>query len=139
MKTGVLAVTVLAVACVAQSSTEQKTADVQAICQQTLNLEALDRHFHVDTMPDRKPLVIVENQFVGSNIALEKFGSRVVYLTRAQIDATRRPFFEFTKISVEADAAHVEFRYPPEGLAGSVDFRRQAGKWLVTNSKIVER
>jgi hypothetical protein len=46
MKTGVLAVTVLAVACVAQSSTEQKTADVQAICQQTLNLEALDRHFH---------------------------------------------------------------------------------------------
>ena len=127
-------------ACAVQSSKpEGGSSDLRDVCQRTLDSESLDKFFHVDQRPERKPLVVLKNDALVEEFPLTKFGERVQYATRDELKNHPRPYFEFRRISISDDQGTVEFAYPPEGIAGTATLRREAGSWKVTNVKVVER
>jgi hypothetical protein len=115
------------------------TTDLRKVCQRTLDMPALHEFFHVDTFPQRKPLLVLKNEFTASEPLLAKFGEQVVYVTRAEIDSTRLPYFEFSRVQITGNTAHVEFAYAVERIGGTVDFVREGEAWKIERSHIVER
>ena len=109
---------------------------LETILQMTLDLEALNKYFHVDSLPERKPLRILKTPHIPESVRLEKFGASAVW-TSAE-DSKDKPVFEFSSVKVEESLASVAFRYPPEGIAGTIEFQKQEQQWVVTGSTIVE-
>jgi len=114
-------------------------SDLQQVYQATLDSSALDRYFHVDALPERKPLLILKNDQVLGEPKLTKFGESIKYVSRAEIELNRLPHLEFLRFSINGDSAHVEFAYPPEGIAGVVTLAKDGSGWHVTSHSIVER
>ena len=109
---------------------------LETILQKTLDLEALTKYFHMDSLPERKPLRILENPHIPKSVRLEKFGVPTVWTSA--VDAKDKPMFEFSSVRVEENSASVAFRYAPEGIAGTIEFQKQGQQWVVTGSRIVE-
>lgn len=109
----------------------------EQLCQMTLDLPQLEGYFH-QLAPNRKPLRVLKNNVVKENIKLIKFGEPVRLVTLAEVEKEELPFFEFTAIEIKKDAATVIFRYPVEGITGTVDFKREADKWKIVSQKIAE-
>ena len=108
--------------------------DLQKISQLVIELKALQPYYHVDELPDRKPLVIMTNDVMRTGPPLRLFGHPVLYLHHPG----SRPYFEFRKILVEKGLVSVEFRYPIEGIRGVVRLSKQSGGWAVESHTIVE-
>ncbi|MEN6439955.1 MAG: hypothetical protein ABFD97_15370 [Syntrophobacter sp.] len=113
--------------------------DLQEICQLTLNMSSLDKYFHIDKLPERKPLLILTNDQIQSKPDLFKFGERVKYVSLDEIKVKSSPYLEFSKIKFSGNNAYLEFLYPPEGIAGKVDFVKDERGWHIKSHKIVER
>jgi hypothetical protein len=113
--------------------------DLQEICQLTIDLRTLDKYFHIEELPERKPLLILKNEYVESEPSLVKFGESVQYVSRNELKNKPRPYLEFSKIEVDENAAHVEFLYPSEGIAGRVKFFKNALGWHIEAHHIAER
>lgn len=122
-----------------QRAMSSGATDVQELCQLTLDMDALDAYFHIDERPERKPLTILRNKHVETEPALVKFGEKVTYASRDEIESQRKPYFEFTNIHIEADAADIAFVYPPEGIAGDVHLVRDGADWRIESHRIAER
>jgi len=126
--------------CAMQAPRSSKSSsDLREICQRILDASALDKYFHVDTRPERKPLVVLKNDVLSEEIALTKFGTGVKYATREELQTGSRPYFEFRQVTITGDEANVDFAYPPEGIRGTAKLNRQPAGWTVTNVKLVER
>lgn len=138
MKTSFLFLIVLIV-CVFGSASACGSSDLQQICQLTIDMRDLDKYFHVDKLPDRKPLLVIKNQYTAGEPALFKFGEKVRYVLPNEMRLKPRPYFEFSKIQITGNSAYVEFVYPPEGLAGKVDLLKDERGWHTKSHSIVER
>lgn len=114
-------------------------ADIQQIAQLTLDLEGLQRYFHVDVAPDRKPLRVLRNEAVSQEPRLVKFGEPVTYVSAPDAQKEKKPYFEFTKLEARGDTAQVEFSYPVEGIRGWASFRRVDGAWTLEGKSLTER
>ena len=111
--------------------------DRQALLQQTIDLKSLQPYYHVDKIPARSPLLLIQNEIVGGGIRLSKFGQPVEVVERSEVK--KRPHLEITKLAVSGDQVTVEFRYPPEGIAGTVRFNKVGAEWREKSHEIVER
>lgn len=113
--------------------------DLQEICQLTIDMSTLDKYFHAEELSERKPLLIMKNEYIEQEPLLVKFGKKVQYISRNELRGKSRPYFEFSKILISGSSAHVEFLYPPEGLAGRVNLFKDERGWHIKNHNIVER
>ena len=111
--------------------------DLQAVTQAALDLPALQQYFH-EAMPERKPLRIVNSAGLPTGLPLSKFGAPVVWVSLDEVKKAGWPYLEFTRVDVSGDTATVTFRYPIEGLSGSVRLRKTSGGWSVDASDLSE-
>jgi len=125
--------------CFFQIASADNSRDLQDICQLTLEMSSLDKYYHIDKLPERKPLLILKNEYTNHEPDLFKFGEKVKYVSRNGIYEKSRNYFEFSKIEISGNSAYVEFLYPPEGLVGKVNFVKDELGWHIKNHKIVER
>jgi hypothetical protein len=119
---------------------EQATAssDVAHILQLVIDLPALQKYYHVDDAPNRKPLFILKNELIASEPQLSKFDEPVKFATCDQLKATNQPYLEFVKLETRGDTAAVVFRYRVEGIEGRLTFDRQNDAWRVQEQQLVE-
>jgi hypothetical protein len=109
------------------------------ILQLTIDVDELERFYHPDASPDRKPLRVLVKDGGGEGLKLEKFGQPVVVISPSEVEAGAAPYLQFTKIDIGEDVAAVEFEYPAEGVAGDVHFSNDGTKWSVSSVNMVER
>lgn len=112
--------------------------DLSRILQIVLDDERMDRYFKVAEKPDRKPLVLLSNQFTKQALSLEKFGEPVKIMERRETD-DKTPFLDFSEVTLEKDVAHVRFFYRAEGLRGVVGLRKVDGTWKVLQYDLLEQ
>lgn len=108
--------------------------DKEQIAQCVLDLEALQPYYHAGEVPGRKPLLILKNEHMKDEPRLDKFGEPVRFVSEPG-DA---PFFEFSSIKIDKETATVEFRYPVEGIHGSVILRKAGAAWKVESHSLKE-
>jgi hypothetical protein len=112
--------------------------DVQQVCQLTIDLPELDKYYHSD-LPGRRPLRVVRAEALRDTPVLIKFGQAAVYISPEDGRQDDKAYIEFTRIEVGADYAEIEFRYPVEGIRGTVHLRKTGGAWKVQSSSLAER
>jgi hypothetical protein len=111
--------------------------DKKIICQKTLNFHQIEKYYHTDVDPQRKPLIIKINDNISEPLHLTKFGETVIFLSEQDISKKNiKAYFEFIKIDILNNSATVKFKYTVEGLAGILYFRRNNDKWKIVNSDI---
>jgi len=113
--------------------------DLETIAQLTLDVEQLQPYFHVETFPERSPLVVVAPALSEQGAKLQKFGRPVVFKTREEAVESGGPYFEFKEIAVESGRATVRFEYPPEGIRGEIELAQTEASWKVVAARLVER
>ncbi len=115
--------------------------ELAALVQRTLDIDRLAGFWHAE-MPHRDPLRLVRSPFLASiagndvKSQLSMFGSKVAWL-----DAARdgRPYFEFTKLKATRHQVELHFRYPVEGVVGSVTFQKRGDDWQLKTKNVAER
>ena len=80
----------------------------------------------------------MKNHYVREEIALHKFGAPVHYISSSKLSNGAPSYLEFAKVEMSEGKARVEFRYPVEGITGSVEFSKQGGGWVIERQNIVE-
>jgi len=110
--------------------------NTEQLYQLTIDLPALEDYFH-PSEPSRKPLYVVKNDVVESDLKLTKFGEPVQFVTLEKIEDSETPYFEFSSVEIGEDVATVSFRYPVEGIRGKVNFKYD-GEWKVLSHELVE-
>lgn len=96
-------------------------------------------YFHVDTQPNRKPLVIQKNDLFATEPALTMFGMPVTYRTQEQLRDKKVPYLEITKVSFNADRVDLAFLYPIEGVSCSAQVILSASGCEVNEMRLAER
>lgn len=135
--TGTAAVTTDSVTATTDVSLSRST--VERLVQLTIDNPQLTQFFHQKEIPGRAPLIVLLNDVVRTEYNLTKFDRPVLFKLHSAL-AKDEPFFEITAISVEGASARVQFRYPPEGLVGTITFLKgTAEDWSVMTAEIVER
>ena len=117
--------------------------ELAKLVQQTLDIDRLAPFWHPDN-PGREPLRLVRSPFLASiagpalKPTLMMFGSKVEWI---EPSATKdgRPYFEFTKLEATKRGVELHFRYPVEGLIGSVVFLRRHDAWVLQTKNVAER
>lgn len=112
--------------------------DVAQIARLTIDLPALQKFYHADAVPGRKPLLILKNEFTAGEPQLSKFGQPVAFVTCDELKATGKPYLEFTALEVKGDEASAIFRYRVEGIEGRLAFDKDSGAWRVQKQELVE-
>jgi hypothetical protein len=125
--------------CFFENAMADSLRDLQEIYQLTIDMRILEDYFQAETLPERKPLLILKNEYTEPEPPLVKFGAPVQYVSRDELKEKSRPYLEFSSVVIREDNAHVEFLYPPEGLAGRVDLFKDARGWHITRHNMVER
>lgn len=115
--------------------------DIKTIAQLTLDLGKLKKYYHIDVLPERSPLVIFNNTMIDmENIKLEKFGKGVVYINKKDVKTYQdKAYFEFNSITIDNKKATSHFTYAIEGITGMASFQKNNNKWVVLDSKLVEK
>jgi hypothetical protein len=111
-------------------------SDESAILQAFIDTPALQGYYHVDTSPERKPLVLLEGPHT-MGAKLEKFGVPVEIVPAERLG--KRPHLNVVALERNGEQAVVRFRYDVEGLAGEVHLSRHDQGWRVESQDIAER
>jgi len=106
--------------------------------QKVLDLDLLAPFWHRD-QPGRDPLKVIANDVVADRPELTIFGSKVVYVSKADAETQKLPYFELTKLSASATKARVEFRFPVEGVIGHAEFEKRFDDWGLSARHVSER
>lgn len=124
----------------AENVQARKTApdDITQIVKTIIELPDLQNYFHVEQSPERKPLYILKDGEIKSDLELNKFGEKVRFATCDELKKLNKPYLEFTKIDVKNNKASVVFRYRVEGIEGTVSLSRTEGGWKASEQKISE-
>lgn len=122
----------------AMTATE-KMSELGSILQLVIDLDKLQPYYHADTVVERKPLRILRNEVIPSDVPLKKFGQPVSFISPDQAGGKKVPYLEFTQINMAGETATVTFRYPVEGLAGKVQLHRTPEGWKVESCQITEK
>ncbi len=113
--------------------------DLEVLAQLVLDLDAMNGYFHADKLPERIPLVVIQNQLVGPDLKLSKFGQPVVFMDKTNAQKNKRAHIELTHADIQPAQATIQFVYPAEGIAGTVSFTKSGKDWRVEKYNIVER
>ena len=109
--------------------------NVAAIIQTLIDHPNLDRYFHADVRPERKPLVIVLEGAPASTLSsLRKFGQPV----KAAAAGHSGPVLAITIGKPQAGATRVDFTYDVEGISGHAVFAEEAGKPVLRDISVSE-
>jgi len=106
--------------------------------QKVLDLDLLAPFWHRE-LPGRDPLPVIRSEFTSDSPSLSIFGSRVLYLEKAEAERKKLPFFEFTSVRASKTKARIEFRFPAEGVLGHVEFTQRYGEWQLSDKSVRER
>lgn len=96
-------------------------------------------YFHIDTQPNRKPLLLQKNDAFVNDPALKMFGVPVGYLTKKQANEKKMPYLDISALSFNAEEAELTFSYPIEGVSGSARLVLSAGGCEVKELRLRER
>lgn len=127
----VLLLVLLASGCETKSGAS-KYSPLQAL----LDLPALQGFFHAEILTDRVPLIMICSLEICREAVLTKFGEPVEIVPTAP--ANGRPFLEITTADQRGDILTVDFLYPVEGVAGSVQLVPKELGWTVLSHRLVE-
>lgn len=108
------------------------------LIQKVLDLDLLAQFWH-SNLPGRDPLRVLRNDVVEDTPKLSMFGSPVEYLTRAEAEQKKLPYFELTKLESTKTKTRIEFRYPIEGVMGHVVFVKRWDSWILDEKDVAER
>lgn len=115
------------------------SSDLQKLVQKAIDMKWLQGFYHPE-VSGRKPLVILKNDFFKNPPKVEKFGQPVLFLSLSEIQKRKIPgYIEFTKLKIQKDSAHLEFRYSVEGVYGKVMFQKKENQWKITKQEGGER
>lgn len=106
-------------------------SDINKIIDAVINSTALEPYYHVDELPERKPLRIQRNSLLAKDVILSKFGVPVVFVDE-------HPHLAFTRIDIGKEKAKIDFRYIPEGIRGEVWLNHITCDWVVTKTSVIE-
>lgn len=131
-----------AVACVNANDSE-KNKDLrllkEGVIQALLDKSDLTKYFHADLLPERSPLVIVENNIIKNDLDLNKFGRPVVFMEKNMAKKHNKPYLEISSLSIENGESTIQFTYPIEGISGITEFNIVNGEWELKEQEIIER
>jgi hypothetical protein len=114
-------------------------SDVSAkLLQKTLDLDLLAPFWH-SNLPGRDPLRIAKSKAATGTPELSMFGSKVVWADKAELDKKKLPYFVFDKLESSATKVTIEFSFPPEGVHGSVMFKKRFDDWQLEQKQVYER
>jgi len=123
----------------ADTNNSLPSKDMQTLLQMTLDLKAMEQYYHIDKLPERAPLIVIRNHYINADLKLKKFGTEVVFKKKKDISDRKQAYLEITKIDILENSAVLQYVYPVEGIAGTVNFKKIGQTWQVENVKIVER
>jgi hypothetical protein len=97
----------------------------------------LERYYHADKLPERKPLVIsVEGVDAGKLGDLKKFGAPVKVQSAAQSEA---PLLAIKVQEMPDGRTQMDFTYSVEGVVGKAMFANKGGAPELIEISVVER
>ncbi|NOY83793.1 MAG: hypothetical protein GXO96_03020 [Nitrospirae bacterium] len=110
--------------------------NLQIFIDQLLNSKALDSYWHIDTFPERIPVVVS----LPSNISLvekqiKKFGQTVVFTHESQ---KYENVFSIQIFNIKNDTATLEFTYSPEGIRGLAVYEKKGEIWKLVSVEVNE-
>jgi len=109
------------------------------IIEKTINLPELQQYFHIESFPNRTPLVILVKKVRHKCIELKKFNSPVEILDFSHTKKLKsKPYIEIELMNIDSKTADVNFMYKPEGIKGNIKFTNKNGRWNVVEQRIVE-
>ncbi len=137
MKTRILYIPFILLLCTTQYVTAcnfNKKEELQNIIQLIISSNELNNYYHVDVLPDRKPLRILNNNVVPETTQLNLFDMEVEYTTKKE----NFPYLVFENILEKNNSIIVSFRYPPEGIHGTAFIKRANLVWIIEKIIIKE-
>ncbi len=112
--------------------------DLSSVLQLVLDSAELQQYYHVDEIPDRKPVRIAKSPALDSQPQLTKFGVPVVYEDKNRLLESDRAYFEFRRVIVNPDLAHVSFTYDAEGVRGEAWLIKVDNQWQIGYMSVSE-
>ena len=131
----------------ARSSTEHAdsfqlagSAELAELWRVVLELPGLEQYWHADD-PSRVPVRVVPHAaFPAPPETIHKFGQPVLFTSGEELEADpQAAVFRITGCRVFPGGGTVSFEYPVEGVIGTVQLRREGGRWRVQSAEIAER
>lgn len=122
----------------AESEKDTQTLE-EKLLQQLLDKSDLNRYFHADALPERKPLVIINNGIVKKVSHLEKFDRPVLFMEKDEIEKSSIPYLEIRSLIVSDKESKINYSYRVEGIRGAAIFAFVNGKWNLTEENISEQ
>lgn len=111
----------------------------EKLVQQLLDKSNLDKYFHADVLPERKPLILLKNNNTKYFSNLYKFDVPVIVMDKKEINKSNYPYLEINSLNTSEDKeSKIDFSYAVEGIKGSVIFKLKDGKWEITDQEIIE-
>ena len=108
--------------------------ELTSMLQAVIDAPALQPYLHPE-QPGRTPLTVVAQ--VPGAVELRKFGQPVVLTPKAE---PGKPALELTDVKQTSAGATVAFRYPAEGITGTLDLGTDAvGRWTVRRHELHEK
>lgn len=106
--------------------------------QKVLDLDLLAPFWHRE-QPGRDPLKLIANDVLGDKPELSIFGSKVVYVGKAEAEKKKLPYFEISRLVSSATKTRIEFGFPVEGVVGHVEFEKRFDDWHLSAKEVAER
>jgi len=119
--------------------TRPVTSDIEQILKKSIDLPILQQYYHIDTHPDRSPLVVIANDKITKDISIEKFGKKVLIINETEAKKQNKAYVIFTKMTIDNITASIEIGYPIEGIICKIEFAKEHNDWLIKNHKLLER
>lgn len=116
---------------------EIEKSEITEIVQKSIDYEKLQKYYHIQTNPERKPLNILKNSVITEKLNLTKFEKDVLFGTCEELK--NKPYIEFVKLDVSSEKAMAVFRYYIEGVEVNLDFEKKNNKWEISKDSLVEK
>ena len=113
-------------------------AERTKMLQKVLDLDLLAPFWHRGE-PGRDPLKVIENDATADRPELTIFGSKVVWVKKADAEKQKLPYFEIEKLTASATKTRLDFRFPVEGVVGHAEFEKRGDSWYLSGKQVAER
>jgi len=116
-------------------------AEIRTIMRLAIDLPQLQEYFHVTTNPNRKPLKIKEFGLINAENfqGMTKFGEPILFFTEEEINKQAiKDYISVADWTPVNGTMRLQLSYSVEGVMVNYMFKKEANKWKITNSSLVE-